>query len=86
MRFPRSLRIIVMPKHSILFITTFVRFHRTLRVTPAMQAGITDTWMEMEDIARLVESEYDESITQFSLFLDANKFENSNRVTTGLWV
>ena len=33
----------------------FVRIHQTLRVTPAMAAGITDTLWEIEDIARLAE-------------------------------
>lgn len=33
----------------------FVKIHKTLRVTPAMQAGLMDRWMEMEDIARLLD-------------------------------
>ncbi len=32
-----------------------VRIHQTLRVTPAMAAGVTDTPWEIEDIARLAE-------------------------------
>ncbi len=32
----------------------FVRIHKSLRVTPAMAAGITDRLWEIEDIARLV--------------------------------
>lgn len=31
----------------------FVRIHRSLRVTPAMEAGITDHLWAMEDIAKL---------------------------------
>ena len=33
----------------------FVRIHKTLRVTPAMAAGVTDRLWEIEDIAKLVE-------------------------------
>ena len=34
----------------------FVRIHKTLRVTPAMAAGVTDRLWEIEDIAKLVEA------------------------------
>ncbi len=34
----------------------FVRIHKTLRVTPAMAAGVTDRLWEIADIAKLVES------------------------------
>ena len=34
----------------------FVRIHRTLRVTPAMQAGLTNRVWSFEDIIGLVES------------------------------
>ena len=34
----------------------FVRIHKTLRVTPAMAAGVTDTLWDIEDIAKLVEA------------------------------
>jgi hypothetical protein len=34
----------------------FVRIHRTLRVTPAMQAGLTDRLWSIEDIVRLLEA------------------------------
>lgn len=33
----------------------FVRIHKTLRVTPAMAAGVTDRLWEVADIAKLVE-------------------------------
>jgi IS1 family transposase len=33
----------------------FVRIHKTLRVTPAMQAGVADRLWEIADIAKLVE-------------------------------
>jgi IS1 family transposase len=33
----------------------FVRVHQTLRVTPAMQAGVTDRLWSIEDIVKLVE-------------------------------
>ena len=33
----------------------FVRIHKTLKVTPAMAAGVTDRLWEIEDIAKLVE-------------------------------
>lgn len=33
----------------------FVRMHKTLRMTPAMAAGVTDRLWEIEDIAKLVE-------------------------------
>jgi IS1 family transposase len=34
----------------------FVRIHQTLRITPAMAAGVTDRLWSMEDIAALVEA------------------------------
>ena len=33
----------------------FVRIHQTLRVTPAMAAGVTDTLWSLEDIVRIVD-------------------------------
>ena len=33
----------------------FVRIHKTLRVTPAMAAGVTDRLWDIADIAMLVE-------------------------------
>ena len=35
---------------------SFVRIHKTLRVTPAMAAGLTDRLRNMEDVAALVEA------------------------------
>jgi len=34
----------------------FVRVHQTLRVTPAMAAGVTDRLWEIEDIVRVIEA------------------------------
>ncbi len=36
----------------------FVRIHKTIRCTPAMEAGITDTLHDMDWLARMVE-DYD---------------------------
>jgi hypothetical protein len=36
----------------------FVRLHKTLRMTPAMAAGVTQTLWSMEDIAALVEAQH----------------------------
>ena len=33
----------------------FVRIHQTLRVTPAMQAGVTDALWSLEDMVRIVD-------------------------------
>ena len=33
----------------------FVRIHQTLRVPPAMAAGVTDTLWSLEDIVRIVD-------------------------------
>lgn len=35
----------------------FVRIHQTLRVTPAMAAGVTDKLWDLEDIALLLEKQ-----------------------------
>ena len=37
----------------------FVRIHKTLRVTPAMAAGVTDRLWEIEDIVRIAD-EYED--------------------------
>ena len=34
----------------------FCRVHKTLRVTPAMEAGLTDHVWELQEIARLIEA------------------------------
>ena len=34
---------------------SFVCIHKTLRVTPAMEAGVTDRLWEIEDIVRLAD-------------------------------
>jgi IS1 family transposase len=39
------------------FFYNYCRIHKTLRVTPAMQAGVTDRLWEVADIAALVEAE-----------------------------
>ena len=33
----------------------FTKVHKTLRVTPAMQAGMTDHFWSMEEVVRLLE-------------------------------
>jgi hypothetical protein len=33
----------------------YVRIHKTLRVTPAMEAGVTDRLWEIEDIVALID-------------------------------
>jgi hypothetical protein len=33
----------------------FVRIHQTLRVTPAMAAGVTDRLWEMSDVLKVLE-------------------------------
>jgi IS1 family transposase len=36
----------------------FCRIHKSLRVTPAMAAGLTDELLSMEDIARMIEAHF----------------------------
>jgi hypothetical protein len=38
------------------FAYNFIRIHRTLRVTPAMAAGVTDRLFDMADIVALLEA------------------------------
>ena len=33
----------------------FIRIHKSLRVTPAMEAGLSDTIWDMEDLARIMD-------------------------------
>ena len=40
----------------------FVRIHKTLRVSPAMEAGVTDRLWEVADIVKLVEAEEAKSV------------------------
>jgi hypothetical protein len=39
------------------FAYNFVRIHRTLRMTPAMAAGVTDRLFEVSDLVALLEAE-----------------------------
>lgn len=39
------------------FAYNFVRIHRTLRVTPAMAAGVTDRLWEVSDLVALLETD-----------------------------
>jgi len=34
----------------------FVRLHKTLKVSPAMAAGVTDRLWEMKDLAEMIEA------------------------------
>jgi len=38
----------------------FCRTHTSLRVTPAMEAGIVSSFMDVKDIVRLIEEDYEE--------------------------
>ena len=38
----------------------FLRTHETLRVTPAMEAGIVDCFMDVKDLVRMLEEDYEE--------------------------
>ena len=45
--------------HNVALFTTyynFVRIHKTLRVTPAMAAGVTDKLWEIGDIGKVLEN------------------------------
>ena len=42
----------------------FVRIHQTLRMTPAMAAGVTDRLWEVSDIVALLEAKEGEMLTQ----------------------
>jgi hypothetical protein len=39
------------------FAWKFIKIHRTLRVTPAMAAGVTDQLCEVSDVVALIEAE-----------------------------
>jgi hypothetical protein len=36
----------------------FVRIHQSLRVTPALAAGVTDRLWEFEDVVKLADSDF----------------------------
>ena len=42
----------------------FVRIHKTLRITPAMAAGVTDRLWSIEDIAGLIDDAEVRAVTQ----------------------
>jgi IS1 family transposase len=42
----------------------WIRIHKSLRVTPAMAAGLTDKLMEMEDVVRLIDDDEMRSTVQ----------------------
>jgi len=42
----------------------FVRIHLTLKITPAMQAGVTDRLWRIEDIVKLVDEYREERVQQ----------------------
>lgn len=44
----------------------FCKIHKTLRVTPAMEAGLTKDIMEISDIVKLVENAEDEKKNPYS--------------------
>jgi len=46
------------------FFYNFCRIHKTLRVTPAMAAGVTDRLWEVADIVKLVEAEEAKIVTK----------------------
>jgi IS1 family transposase len=48
----------------------FVRVHQTLRVTPAMAAGVTDRLWEMEDVVKLLEAKEGEGMREMRRRLD----------------
>ena len=54
MPFQRSLKTISHALSIYFMHYNFVRIHQTLRVTPAMAAGITDTLWSLEDMVRIV--------------------------------
>ncbi len=38
----------------------FLRTHETLRVAPAMEAGVFDRFMDVKDLVRMLEEDYEE--------------------------
>jgi IS1 family transposase len=51
----------------------FVRIHQTLKVSPAMAAGVTDRLWEMSDIVAVLEAWEAERVTEPSFEVEANK-------------
>lgn len=45
----------------------FVRIHKTPRVTPALEAGVTDGLRELEDIVRLMDQVVDRDIPEHNI-------------------
>jgi hypothetical protein len=56
----------------------FCRIHQTLRVTPAMQAGLAKTVWEIEDLAALVEAVELQAIDDGKLKRGKYKSKTSN--------
>jgi hypothetical protein len=56
MRSARKLRTTSTLWRCISSITIFVRIHQTLKVTPAMAAGVTDRLWEMKDVVAMLEA------------------------------
>jgi hypothetical protein len=56
----------------------FCRVHQTLRVTPAMEAGIADHVWEIEELVALVETEERQAIARGELKRGKYKIKNAN--------
>jgi hypothetical protein len=54
MPFQRRLRTTPAPSHSMPCITISFAIHQTLKVTPAMAAGVTDRLREMKDLVEML--------------------------------
>jgi len=54
MRFQRSLKTIATWLRSTTPITISAEFHQTLRITPAMEAGLTDHIWSLEELVSLL--------------------------------
>ena len=55
MHSPKSWKTTRIPSRYITCITTSARIHKTLRVTPAMAAGVTDKVWDVKDIVAVLE-------------------------------
>lgn len=58
----------------------FVRIHQTLKVTPAMAAGVTDRLWEMSDIVQVLEAWEAQQINEPSFEVEANKIGDGHFV------